>query len=156
MTEAVHESLGKRQREEKGLPGGVLKLVYVSAFMPAMGKSLVSSMGNTFPSFTTIKVSHFYSKPNEHHPYRRRKNNKLTPAQKGNRPTHYSRPSLPLLQRRLSLNTTILHLTPRNTSSHRPTNTNYLYGLRAPSRHLPLLQRRSSFPLRMAAENGRE
>ena len=54
-TEAVHESLGKHARHGKGLSGGVVALLYMTAFVLAKGGSLASARGEP-PPYLTIKV----------------------------------------------------------------------------------------------------
>ena len=57
-TEAVDESLGKKVRESKGLPGGVLELLYICAFVLKPGDSLASTFAGDFPPFIPVEVSH--------------------------------------------------------------------------------------------------
>ena len=56
-TQAVDESLGKKVREGKGLSGGVLRLVYLCAFIVPLGQSLASALGGALPPFIPIEVS---------------------------------------------------------------------------------------------------
>lgn len=56
-TEAVHESLGRKFRESKNLPGGVVHLVYICAFVLPLGSSLGSALGGGLPPFIPIEVS---------------------------------------------------------------------------------------------------
>lgn len=56
-TEAVHESLAKKARESKGLPGGVLALLYMCAFLLPPDNSLGSALGGGLPPFIPVEVS---------------------------------------------------------------------------------------------------
>eukprot|EP00243_Klebsormidium_subtile_P003659 TRINITY_DN17247_c0_g1_i1.p1 TRINITY_DN17247_c0_g1~~TRINITY_DN17247_c0_g1_i1.p1 ORF type:complete len:294 (-),score=59.56 TRINITY_DN17247_c0_g1_i1:401-1282(-) len=53
-TEAVHESLGKRARAAEGKAGGVLRLVFLCAFVVPEGASLLSALGGEMSPFVTI------------------------------------------------------------------------------------------------------
>ena len=56
-TEAVHESLGKHARHGKGRSGGVVALLYMTAFIIPKGDSPASARGGTpLPPYITIKV----------------------------------------------------------------------------------------------------
>ena len=55
-TEAVDASLAKKPREEKGLPGGVLRLLYMTALLLPIGASLGSAVGGQLPPFIPIEV----------------------------------------------------------------------------------------------------
>ena len=63
-TEAVHESLGKKARESKGVSGGILQLLYMCAFVLPLGDSLGSALGGGIPPFIKVQVrqpfSNFY------------------------------------------------------------------------------------------------
>lgn len=48
-TEAVDETLGAKQRQAKGLSGGVTHLVYLCAFLLSEGLSLGSTFGGELP-----------------------------------------------------------------------------------------------------------
>lgn len=54
---SVHESYGKKAREAKGLPGGVLQLFYMCAFILPISNSLASALGGTLPPFILCQVS---------------------------------------------------------------------------------------------------
>ncbi|OJJ50753.1 hypothetical protein ASPZODRAFT_137895 [Penicilliopsis zonata CBS 506.65] len=43
------DGLSKTERERNGKPGGVVKLVFISAFVPEMGESLIKAFGGTPP-----------------------------------------------------------------------------------------------------------
>lgn len=51
-TEATHESLGKKFRQSKGLSGGVVRLVYVCAFMLPLGEPMAPFGGKLAPYIT--------------------------------------------------------------------------------------------------------
>lgn len=55
-TEAVHESLAKKIRKGKGLPGGVLALLYMCAFLLPPEASLGSALGGGLPPFIPVEV----------------------------------------------------------------------------------------------------
>ena len=55
-TQAVDTSFSRRVRKAGGLPGGVLQLVYMSAFMLPLGKSLVEPVDGTVPAAFGDKV----------------------------------------------------------------------------------------------------
>ena len=55
-TEAVHESFGKKHREAKGLIGGVIRLLYLCAFVLREGASLATALGG-LPPFIPVTVS---------------------------------------------------------------------------------------------------
>ncbi len=55
-TQAITEDLGKRQRAEQGLSGGVVRLFYICAFLLPMGNSLGSAFGGKLPSFIKTEV----------------------------------------------------------------------------------------------------
>ena len=59
-TEAVQELLGKKARESKGLPGGVLRLLYMCAFVPPLGESLASTLGGELPPFIKLQVRQLF------------------------------------------------------------------------------------------------
>lgn len=58
-TEAVHASLGKSARAAEGKAGGVLRLVFLCAFVVPEGASLISSLGGGVSPLLTINVSSF-------------------------------------------------------------------------------------------------
>ena len=53
-SEAIHESLGKKQRERKGLKGGVIRMVFIQSFMFPEGAAPGGERGNT-SKFTPIQ-----------------------------------------------------------------------------------------------------
>jgi pimeloyl-ACP methyl ester carboxylesterase len=55
-SEAIREEFDKKFRQEKGLPGGVLSLLYMCAFVIPIGTSLASALGGTLPPFIKISV----------------------------------------------------------------------------------------------------
>ena len=55
-TEAVHESFAKEIRGSKRLPGGVLHLLYMCAFVLPLGDSLGSAFGGKLPPFIVTEV----------------------------------------------------------------------------------------------------
>lgn len=57
--QAVDREFGKKEREAKGLvkKGGVLHLVYMCAFVLALGDSLGSALGGNLPPFIPVDVS---------------------------------------------------------------------------------------------------
>lgn len=55
-TEAIHESLGKKIRQENGLKGGVLGILYMAAFILPLGASLGSAFGGSLPPFIQVEV----------------------------------------------------------------------------------------------------
>ncbi len=56
-TEAVDETLGAKQRQIKGLSGGVTQLLYLCAFLLSEGNSLGSAFGGQLPPFIKTEVS---------------------------------------------------------------------------------------------------
>ena len=56
-SQAVDESLGKKTRSAKGLRGGVVHLVYMSAFVLSVGESLAAAWVEASPPSTTVAVS---------------------------------------------------------------------------------------------------
>ncbi|MCJ1319209.1 hypothetical protein MMC15_004544 [Xylographa vitiligo] len=59
-TQAVDESLGKRARQNKGLAGGVVHLLYLSAFILQLGDSLRSVLGQDLPPFVKVEVRQLF------------------------------------------------------------------------------------------------
>lgn len=55
-TEAVHESFGNKYREGEGLTGGVIRLLYLCAFILKEGASLATALGG-LPPFIPVTVS---------------------------------------------------------------------------------------------------
>lgn len=59
-TQAVHASFSQRARTEKGEAGGVLRIVYVCAFMLVEGQSLMGAFGlgpdDALPPFIRVDV----------------------------------------------------------------------------------------------------
>ena len=59
-TQAVDESLGKKARQNNDLPGGVVHLLYLCAFIVPLGDSLASALGGTLPPFIKVEVRQSY------------------------------------------------------------------------------------------------
>ena len=55
-TQATNESFGKASREGQGLQGGVIRLLYICAFLLPLGDSLGSAFGGKLPPFITVHV----------------------------------------------------------------------------------------------------
>jgi len=55
-TEAVTESLSRKWRSEKGEQGGVVKLLYMCAFLLRKGQSLATPLGGQLPPFIPVEV----------------------------------------------------------------------------------------------------
>lgn len=55
-TEAIHESLGKKVRQDNGLSGGVVGILYMSAFLLPLGAHLNTAWGGSFPPFIQLFV----------------------------------------------------------------------------------------------------
>lgn len=51
------DGLGRIEREQEGLTGGVVKLVFIAAFIPQVGESLISAFGGTPPPWYVVDVS---------------------------------------------------------------------------------------------------
>jgi hypothetical protein len=64
-TQSIDEEFGKKKREENGKSGGVMRIVYMTAFIPNKGESIGSALGggpapNTkLPPFIPVAVSSF-------------------------------------------------------------------------------------------------
>ena len=56
-TQAIHESFSKASRQSLGLSGGVLRIVYMCAFLLPLGDSLGSAFGGELPPSITVNVS---------------------------------------------------------------------------------------------------
>lgn len=56
-SQSVLESWSKQARETKGLPGGVLHLLYMCAFILPLGSSLATALGGNLPPFIKVQVS---------------------------------------------------------------------------------------------------
>ena len=56
-TEAVTEDMSKKFREKNGLTGGVVKLLYMCAFLLKKGESLATPLGGELPPFITVEVN---------------------------------------------------------------------------------------------------
>lgn len=54
------DGLSKEEREEAGKAGGVIRLVFVAAFIPNIGESLIGAFGGTPPPWYVYDVSLFY------------------------------------------------------------------------------------------------
>lgn len=52
--EAVDEAFALSARTDRGLSGGVVRLVYMCAFLLPLGESVVSGTGGAFPPFISI------------------------------------------------------------------------------------------------------
>lgn len=59
-TEAIHESLGIKARRNNGLNGGVLGILYMSAFVLPLGACLNTPFGGSFPPWIQLEVRHFF------------------------------------------------------------------------------------------------
>ena len=59
-TQAVKQRFAKKVRAEEGKKGGVLRILYICAFMVKDGQSLADPFGGTLPPFITIDVSCSY------------------------------------------------------------------------------------------------
>lgn len=57
------EGLGYSQRCKVGLPGGVIMVVWMAAFVTPKGKSVKDMLGGNFPPWMVIKVSSSSSSP---------------------------------------------------------------------------------------------
>jgi hypothetical protein len=55
------DGLGKRERELSGQKGGVVQLVFLSAFIPDVGESLIGAFGGVPPDWYIRDVSNFLS-----------------------------------------------------------------------------------------------
>lgn len=62
-TEAIHELLGEKVPEGRGLHGGVVGILYMTAFVLPLGTHLGTAFGGPLPLFIRIEVS----KKNEKH-----------------------------------------------------------------------------------------
>lgn len=51
------EGLSKSERQTKGRKGGIVKLLFITAFIPILGESLVGAFGGTPPSWFVRDVS---------------------------------------------------------------------------------------------------
>ena len=56
-TEAVDAVWNKQSRQARGQPGGVLRLLYICAFVLPLNASLVSGFGGQIPPFIEIQAS---------------------------------------------------------------------------------------------------
>ncbi|KAH8594378.1 alpha beta-hydrolase [Bisporella sp. PMI_857] len=54
-SEAVLESYSKKLRESSGLPGGVIRLFYMCAFIIPVGASLATALGGSLPPFIKVE-----------------------------------------------------------------------------------------------------
>lgn len=50
------DGLGKAERQKEGKKGGVIRIAYISAFVPAEGVSLITAFGGTPPEWYDVKV----------------------------------------------------------------------------------------------------
>lgn len=55
-TEAVTEEMSKIYRRKKGLKGGVVKLLYMAAFLLRKGESLATPLGGELPAFIPVEA----------------------------------------------------------------------------------------------------
>lgn len=55
-TEAVTEEMSRNLREKNGSQGGVVKLLYLCAFMLHKGESLATPLGGDLPPFIPVEV----------------------------------------------------------------------------------------------------
>jgi hypothetical protein len=55
-TESVTEEMSKNYRGKKGLKGGVVKLLYLCAFLLHKGESLATPLGGELPPFIPVEV----------------------------------------------------------------------------------------------------
>lgn len=55
-SEAIDESLGKEVREAQGLKGGVVRLIYMTAFILPLGQSLGSMYGEKYGPMMSATV----------------------------------------------------------------------------------------------------
>ena len=60
-TQATHASLSERNRKAEGLPGGVINVVYMTAYMLPIGEPLVKPVNGTVPPAFGEKVISFDS-----------------------------------------------------------------------------------------------
>lgn len=56
-SEAVHGAWNRQVRNEKGMPGGVIHLLFMCAFIVPVGSSLASTLGGSLPPFIPVQVS---------------------------------------------------------------------------------------------------
>ena len=64
------EELSKAQREQEGKKGGVIRLVFVSAFVPEIGESLIGAVGGVAPDWHLHDVRQSLSLQNITSPFR--------------------------------------------------------------------------------------
>lgn len=55
------KGMSKKEREAKGEKGGVIALVYLASFLPAVGESIIGNMGDDLPDSTQNAVSEICS-----------------------------------------------------------------------------------------------
>lgn len=56
-TQAVEQRFAKKIRENEGRKGGVVRLVYMCAFLLEVGQILPGAVGGSLPPFVTLDVS---------------------------------------------------------------------------------------------------
>lgn len=56
------DGLSKNEREQSGQKGGVVQLVFLSAFIPDVGESLIGAFGGVPPDWYIRDVSNFHTK----------------------------------------------------------------------------------------------
>lgn len=55
-TQAAHEDFNKAVRKGRGLAGGILRILYMCAFLLPLGNSLGSAFGGQLPPFIDVEV----------------------------------------------------------------------------------------------------
>lgn len=55
-SQAVEERFGKAFREKNGKKGGVIRIIFMAAFLVPVGSSLVTALGGTLPPFIPVDV----------------------------------------------------------------------------------------------------
>ena len=57
VVSASLDGLGKVERQKEGKKGGVIRIAYMSAFIPPEGVSLIDALGGVIPEWYNVKVS---------------------------------------------------------------------------------------------------
>lgn len=70
VTDSELVGWSKSERAAQGKKGVVVRVGYLSAFMPPMGKSLIDMIGGTYPPWFDLKVHVFASSANSLHALR--------------------------------------------------------------------------------------
>ncbi|KAE8153364.1 Alpha/beta hydrolase fold-1 [Aspergillus avenaceus] len=52
------EGLSRAERQEQGLEGGVVRLIFISAFLPTVGQSLIGAVGGVVPDWYVFDDEH--------------------------------------------------------------------------------------------------